>query len=209
MSSPVPSIQRCAIASGEAKLAARIRAGDEAAFEALHSAHHDALWRFAYAQIRSAEMAEEIVQDVFFALWRKRTEWEITSTVAGWLYGAVRHHALRRWRQERALVRLTDHVRARADRSGCESADEALLVAMGAACEDSHSMVVERDLDEAVMRALAGLPERRRVAMTLRWKHQLAGPEIAQVLGTTPEAVRVLLTRARQELGALLCMARE
>jgi RNA polymerase sigma-70 factor (ECF subfamily) len=209
LSKPVPSIQRCDIGSEEAKLVARIRAGDEAAFEALHAAHHDALWRFAYAQVRSAEMAEEIVQDVFFALWRKRTEWEITSTAAGWLYGAVRHHALRRWRQERAVVRLTDHIRVHADRSGCESADDALPVAMGAACKDPHKMVVERELDEAVTQALTRLPERRRIAMMLRWKHQLAGPEIAQVLGTTPEAVRVLLTRARQELSALLRLARE
>ena len=209
MSSPVPFSQRSPIASGEAKLVALIRAGDRAAFEELHAAHHDALWRFAYAQVRSAEMADEIVQDVFFALWRKRTELEITSTVVGWLYGAARHHALRRWREERAVVRLTDHIRAHADRSDCEAGDEALLVAMGAACQDSHNMVVDRDLDDAVTQALAGLSERRRVAMTLRWKHQLAGPEIAEVLGTTPEAVRVLLTRARQELSALLRLARE
>jgi len=40
--------------------------------------------------------------------------------------------------------------------------------------------------------------------MALRWKHDLSTAEIAGVLHTTPESVRVLLTRARQELAALL-----
>ena len=48
--------------------------------------------------------------------------------------------------------------------------------------------------------ALATLPERRRLAMTLRWKHDLPAPEIARVLGTTPQAVRHLLhARARRD----------
>jgi DNA-directed RNA polymerase specialized sigma24 family protein len=44
--------------------------------------------------------------------------------------------------------------------------------------------------------------------MTLRWKEDMSPLEIAGVLGTTPEAVRVLLTRARADLAALLDRAR-
>jgi DNA-directed RNA polymerase specialized sigma24 family protein len=40
--------------------------------------------------------------------------------------------------------------------------------------------------------------------MTLRWKHDMSSLEIARVIGTTPEAVRTLLTRARVDLAALL-----
>jgi DNA-directed RNA polymerase specialized sigma24 family protein len=40
--------------------------------------------------------------------------------------------------------------------------------------------------------------------MTLRWKHDLSAPEIARVLGTTPQAVRHLLMRARDEIAVLL-----
>jgi RNA polymerase sigma-70 factor (ECF subfamily) len=210
-SSPATQIQPVQprdAAGNDAELVARIRAGDQAAFEALHAKHHDALWRFAYTQVRSAEAAEEIVQDVFLALWRKRAEWEVTSTVGGWLYGAMRHHALRHLRQERAVVRLTDRA-AHAAGPATATADGAAPVAMGAPARDAHAALEEDELDAAVTRALAGLPERRRIAMTLRWKHQLAGPEIARVMGTTPEAVRVLLTRARQELGALLGHGRD
>ena len=204
MSNHANAAPQHAVSERDAPIVARIRAGDQGAFESLHAQYHHALWRFAYSQVRSPEVAEEIVQDVFFALWRHRAEWEVTSTVAAWLYGAVRHHALRRRRQAQAVVRLTDRIVAHAGRSALELSDEAIPVAMGTPSADAHRAVEERETDELVTQALAGLPERRRVAMTLRWKHGLGGVEIARVMGTTPEAVRVLLTRARQELGTLL-----
>ena len=199
-SQPNPSQART-LSAQDAELVARIRAGDEPAFEALHASHHDALWRFAHNQVRSAHAAEEIVQEVFLALWRKRATWEITTTIAGWLYGAVRHHALRHQQRERAVVRLAERA---ALQTRSDAPAEVAPVAMGASAPSAHQLVEARELDDVVVNALAALPERRRIAMMLRWKHQLSGPEIAAVLGTTPEAVRVLLSRARQELAALL-----
>lgn len=175
---------------------AAIRNGDEAAFEALYLAHHAALWRFAYAQVRSAAVAEELVQEVFLALWRDRAGWEVATSVRAWLYGAVRNQALKHLRHERVVARLADRVPG----GGAGRAE--------AAPGDAHADVEARELDQAIARALAALPERRRLAMTLRWTHDLGAPEIARVLETTPEAVRVLLTRARQELGALLRLVR-
>ena len=75
---------------------------------------------------------------------------------------------------------------------------------MGMPARDAHSVVEAQELDAVVTKALAALPERRRLAMTLRWKHDLPAPEIARVLGTTPQAVRHLLQRAREEIAELL-----
>jgi RNA polymerase sigma-70 factor, ECF subfamily len=205
-SQPNPTPTR-PLSTAEVDLIARIRAGDESAFEALHSSYHHALWRFAHNQVRTPQGAEDIVQDVFLALWRNRAGWEVTTSIAGWLYGAVRHHALRYLQRERTVVRLAE--RAVVHAAGGATSAEVADVAMGATMPDAHEAVVARELDDAVAQALAALPERRRIAMTLRWKHQLSAPEIAAVLGTTPEAVRVLLTRARQELSALLAYGRE
>lgn len=181
--------------SDEQQLIARIRAGDEEAFGALYLAHHDALWRFAYGYVRSRDVAEELVQDVFLALWSARAEWEVRTKARAWLYAAVRHQALNHLRHERVAARLLD----------ASSADPARpAVAMGAPPPDAHEAVEAGELDDALARALEELPERRRAAMTLRWKHDLSPLEIARALGTSPEAVRVLLTRARQELAGLL-----
>ena len=177
---------------GEEQLVARVRAGDEHAFEAMYLAHHQALWRFAYGFVRSREVAEELVQDVFLALWGARADWDVRTRVRAWLFAAVRHQALNHLRHERIPIPATDPL-------GSDTP-----IAMGQPPQDAHRTVEAAELDDVVEHALDALPERRRVAMTLRWKHDLSPVEIARVLGTTPEAVRVLLTRARQELRLLI-----
>jgi len=79
---------------------------------------------------------------------------------------------------------------------------------MGAPPMDQQLALEAEEIDQAVVQAIAELPERRRIAMTLRWKHDMSSLEIARVLGTTPEAVRTLLSRARADLVALLELAR-
>jgi len=73
----------------ESDLVPRIRRGDESAFELLYLAHHDELWRFAYAYVRSRDVAEELVQDVFLAVWGTRATWEVNTRVRAWLTSHV------------------------------------------------------------------------------------------------------------------------
>ena len=172
----------------DAGIVARIRGGDEAAFERLYLQYHAPLWRFAYTLVRSGAVAEDLVHDVFLALWRDHPRWHVTTSARLWLYGAVRNGALNHLRHERVVSSVADDV----------------PIAMGAPPPDAHAAVVAHELDERVDRALAGVSERRRIAMTLRWRHDFTPAEIASVLDTTPEAVRVLLARARQDLAALV-----
>jgi len=184
------------LTSGDAGVVARIRAGDEATYESLYLEYHESLWRFAYTLVRSAEIAEELVQDIFLALWRDRARWRVTTSIRLWLYGAVRNRAMNHRRHERVVAMA----------AVMESAlDEGERPAgMGAPPIDPQAALEASELDERVDRALALVSERRRIAMTLRWRHQFTPSEIAEVLGTTPEAVRVLLVRARQDLEALV-----
>ena len=189
------------------ELVLRIAAGDESACEALYLAYRAPLWRFAYGYVRSREVAEELVQEVFLSLWRNRGNVEVRACIRAWLYAAVRNHALNHLRHERIVTRLSKRAaNGRTDPHGAGAQGAERGIAMGAPSPDAQSIVEANELDEAVARAVALLPERRRLAMTLRWKHDLSPIEIARVLGTTPESVRVLLTRARQELAQLLGM---
>ena len=194
-----------AVSLDEAELVLRIRAGDESACEALYRAYRGPLWRFAYSYVHSPEVAEELVQDVFLALWRNRSEAGARGCIRTWLYAAVRNQALNHLRHERIVTRLDE--RAKQDSgNGNDTSGAERTVAMGAPAPDAHSAIEADEIDDAVMRAIASLSERRRVAMTLRWKHDMPANEIARVLNTTPESVRVLLTRARQDVVALLAL---
>jgi RNA polymerase sigma-70 factor, ECF subfamily len=188
-----------AVPSEEWNLVARIRGSDEKAFEALYLAHHDELWRFAYTYVRSSDIAEELVQDVFLAVWGSRETWDVHTRVRAWLFASVRHLALNHLRHERIVERTIGAAQAA---SGGDASTEP--VAMAAPPMDQLLAVEAEELDNACLQAIGELPDRRRIAMTLRWKHDMSSLEIARVIGTTPEAVRTLLTRARADLAALL-----
>jgi RNA polymerase sigma-70 factor (ECF subfamily) len=188
-----------AVHSEEWNLVARIRGSDEKAFESLYLAHHDELWRFAYTYVRSRDIAEELVQDVFLAVWGSRETWDVHTRVRAWLFASVRHLALNHLRHERIVARTIEVAQAA---SGNDAPTDA--VAMAAPPMDQLLAIEAEELDNACLQAIGELPDRRRIAMTLRWKHDMSALEIARVIGTTPEAVRTLLTRARADLTALL-----
>ena len=209
-SNPAVQVQPLREPENDGQLVALVREGNQAAFETIFRQHHDGLWRFAYHQVGCGETAREIVQDVFFALWRKHADWEVASSIAGWLYGAVRHHILRHRRNERMVTRITNQAaHAVLAEHGDPLVNDVLGVAMGRPTQDAHERIEAQEIEAAVANALAALPERRRLAMTLRWKHNLPAPEIARVLGVTPQSVRHLLMRAREEIVALLAAKAE
>ena len=207
---PVVNKPSAAVHDEESNLVARIRGGDEAAFESLYLARHDELWRFAYTYVHSRDVAEELVQDVFLAVWGTRATWEVNTRVRAWLYASVRHLALNHLRHERVVTRTI----GAGAWAGGHAASEAIAhtsgtaqlqaMTMGTPPMDQQLALEAEEIEKAVLHAIAELPERRRIAMTLRWKHDMSSLEIARVLGTTPEAVRTLLTRARDDLSALL-----
>jgi len=61
-----------------------------------------------------------------------------------------------------------------------------------------------RAAGDIVNAAIAGLPERQRVALVLTYYEELANAEVAEVLGVSVEAVESLLARARRKLKEVL-----
>lgn len=150
----------------------RIRAGDPAAFEALYRAYWERLYAFAFRYLRSKEDAEEIVQEVYFRIWRGHAHWVPAGAVRNYLYLAVRNAA--HDRLERAAVARR--------------------------CQVGQEMAAEIDLEEAdlaaeVERALAELPSKRSTICKLRLINELSYAEIAKRLDISEKTVETQLAR--------------
>jgi RNA polymerase sigma-70 factor (ECF subfamily) len=175
--------QQSALPANDASTVARIRAGDEAAFDALYVQTFQELWSFA-RRYTDVTVAEEVVQDVFLRLWERRHLWDVRSTVRAYLFGAVRNRALH-------------HV----DRAAVE-ARAALALPQPS---DLSVPVDERgDILDAVTRAVAALPERQRAAMILRIQRSLTHAEIGDALGVSSAAAGALVRKAEAKLRVAL-----
>jgi len=171
-------------AAREREWVARIRAGDEAAFEQLFEAYFAALCDFAQSYVRDPDAAEELVQNVFLRVWQIRAEWQ-PDGVTAYLFGACRNRALSQRRHERIVARFEDR-----------AAHEGLPIASGQAPSDPDEDAQASELAEALRRAIHQLPERRRMVVILRWEHHLSHAEIAQVLGISVKTVETQFGRA-------------
>jgi len=180
------------LAGADATIVARLREGDPATFETLYRQSHKRLWRIALAFVHRQDDAEEIVQNVFVRLWETRTSLRISAGVESYLYGAVRNESLRFLRHARVVDRAARTFAG--DLTPVTSAPDAR----------ADRQVEQTEADERLRRAMATLPERRRIALTLRWGEELSYRDIGALLGVSEQAAQMLVARAKRDLQAIL-----
>jgi RNA polymerase sigma-70 factor (ECF subfamily) len=173
-------------ADADAALLRRAGAGDRYAFERLLTRHGDALFRFATRTCGSERDAEDAVQDGLLSAWKGAGTFRGESSARTWLFQVVVHACRRRHRRRVGEPdRHAEVEEAEALASGERGADERLA---------------DRQVGEAMERALAALGEEAREVLVLRDVEGLSGEETAAALGLSLAAMKSRLHRARLEL---------
>lgn len=173
----------------------RIRAGDRDAFEFLFRTHYSALHRFARAHLSDATEAEDAVQDVFLRIWRDRERLVTTAPPRSYLLAAVRNQVIDLLRRRALQRRWIDPV----DPAEATSSSEL-------SSHDRPTSHVESDpaslveLEAAIRRAIADLPERSRTAFLLCRQQELTYAEAATIMGVSPSTVKTQMARALASL---------
>ena len=182
MSQPVPTDVRAPtlpLAGEERDWGARIRAGDAAAFERAFRTYHPALCKFAFRYVHSRDVAQELVHDVFATLWEERGRLSV-DRLKSYLYAAVRNLAISHLRHE--LVERRWRERAPA---GAAPLDQ----------NEGEQRLETAELEAAVERVLDRVPERCRLALTLRWQRQMSYAEVAAAMGISVKTVEIYVGR--------------
>jgi RNA polymerase sigma-70 factor (ECF subfamily) len=175
----------------EAALAARARGGDRAAFGDLVERYADQARRVARAVLQDSDDADDAAQDAFLAALVKLDQYDPQRPFGPWLMRIVSNAA-------------TDRRRRRTVRRA-ESLQEGLIA--GGVRPDA---VAERGaLNDRLRAALAQLPPRRSLAVTLFDVEGYSHAEIAEMLGIPEGTVRSEVFHARRRLRTLLADWRE
>jgi RNA polymerase sigma-70 factor (ECF subfamily) len=167
---------------------ARVRTGDADAFGAIVRDTAPRLVSFAYGLTRSRDMAEDIVQDVFAAIWHRRETWDPDSVVA-YLLTAVRNRAFKAARAREVAERHA----SRAELPSASPLPDELLEEAA----DTRLWIIRF---RALRDELDRLTERQRTAYLLRYEQGLTIPQIARVLDVSAKGAEQLVRRTTQVL---------
>jgi RNA polymerase sigma factor (sigma-70 family) len=172
-------------------LLGRYARGDAAAFERLYARHEMRIWRYVARSVGNRATADELMQEVWFAVAREAPRYRPTAKFTTWLF-TIAHHRVIDWaRSSRPPVSLE----ALGPEAGAMLVQLATDPALGpqAAAEASER-------SGALMRALGELPEEQRDAFLMQMEGDLSVEEIAAVTGASFETAKSRLRYARQKL---------
>jgi RNA polymerase sigma-70 factor (family 1) len=157
--------------------------GDDSAFQALFNLMYPPLCQFCQKIVGVKEVAEELVSDVFYTVWKNRDRFEVRSP-RSYLFTAVRNRALDYLRKGKA-TQLCD-------------LREASHIAVD--LPSGVDMLVEGELTRSLERGIATLPRQCKLIFELSREQGLKHREIASTLNISVKTVETQMGRALKRL---------
>lgn len=196
----------------DARLVARIASGDEAAFVTAYDRHAGFVFGSVARFVGDREVAAEVVQDAFMALWRRARQFDAASgSLLTWLLAIARHRAIDRLRAEgRRPGRDSIHLEAfTADGPGANgSRPDVPVELIAGASTDPGTVTSRRWLQSVVRTGISELPEHERQVILLGYGQDLSQSQIAErldwPLGTVKSRTRRAMAQLRSRLGAMV-----
>ncbi len=147
---------------------------DYRAFTELYNRHWTAVYRHALKVLRSVSDAEDIVQEIFASLWKRRHSLEIQGPLEAYLYSSTRFQCIHIIEQNIGLY------------SSIDTVPQNLLPVNPISEEhiDAHQ------LEQQINAIVETLPEKMKQVFMLSRKHQLTHREIAERLNISEETVK-------------------
>jgi RNA polymerase sigma-70 factor (ECF subfamily) len=164
----------------EKQVIGRIRQGDVQAFEWLFRQYYEKLCQWAYQYLHDIDAAEEVVQDLYYNLWRNRASMEFRVSVKSYLYKAVSNNCKMQIRNK-----------------GRRSAIEANLASSSQDTGTEPLAVLEvKEIREVVNKTLDELPEKPAQIFRMSRYEGMKYREIAEKLSISIKTVEANMGKA-------------
>jgi RNA polymerase sigma-70 factor (ECF subfamily) len=197
-------------AVAEADLLTRLRAGDEAAFEALVAGHYATMLAVAMTYVKGRAVAEEVVQETWLAVIEGLDRFEARSSLKTWILAILVNKAKTRGAREARTVPF----------SALESDEPAIPRERFRGPDDgfpghwrayparwdvsADAAVQDRETMQVVVNAIAELPPVQQTVIRMRDVEGYSADEVCAALDVSEGNQRVLLHRARSRVRSAL-----
>jgi len=177
----------CADGTTDESLVVRIAKGDKRALQILYCRHNVFIYRFVMRFLSDEASAEDVVSDVFLAVWRRAERFEGRSQVSTWLLAIARNKALSRMR-----ARTTEPL----DEEIAESVED---------LADDPEVTLQKEQRRAILQdCLTQLSAVHREIVDLVYYHGKKIEEAATILGVPLNTVKTRMFYARKRIGELI-----
>jgi RNA polymerase sigma-70 factor (ECF subfamily) len=164
-----------------------IAAGDRLSMRVLFARHHTRIYRFVLRLTGDETIAEDIVSETFFEVWRQAARFEARSQVSTWLLAIARY---------RTLTALKRRSEAQLDNeSAAEIEDPA---------ENPEIATQTKDRNEILRQCLTQLSPAQREIIDLVYYHEKTAAEVAAIVAIPRDTVKTRMFAARKKLSKLL-----
>ncbi|MDO5653963.1 MAG: RNA polymerase sigma factor [Brachymonas sp.] len=165
--------------------------GDMAAFTTLYDRHAQRIWRYVYRHVGDRAVADDLVQDVWLAVVREATRYEVRARFTTWLF-TLAHN------------RMVDHHRTRKSHTSLDvENEEGQALAETLVANSGYGPVRQiesRQQAQQLLAALDALPLEQREAFVLQAESGMSVAEIAEATGVGMETAKSRLRYARAAL---------
>ncbi|MFO7650652.1 MAG: sigma-70 family RNA polymerase sigma factor [bacterium] len=178
------------------ELVRRVQAGNNEAFEELVKRYERKVYNIAYRLMGNERDASEVLQDAFLRAYRFLPKFQFKSSFFTWLYRIATNVSLTKLRKREKVQLVSIDEPANADGD--------LPLEIPDYRYNPEKMMKQRQLREALQKAVDELPPDYRSVVVLRDLEGLSNEEVSKVLSLTVAAVKSRLHRGRLELRKVL-----
>lgn len=169
----------------DAALMKEVAAGNQKACRNLAAEHLDGTYRLALRITGNRSTAEDVAQEAFLRLWKASSRWEAKAQVKTWLYRVTHNLCIDRLRKENRY----------SDAEVPDLADPA---------DNPVTQHEKQQLRAQVQEAVAALPTRQRIALSLVHFEDCSNKDAAKVMEISVDALESLLARGKRKLRDML-----
>lgn len=168
----------------EDELAVLLRAGSEAAFNEIYNRYWDKLYIVARKRLDNAFEGEEIVQEVFCNLWRRRAEFQLEKGFNNYFSVAVKFEVINRLQKRERTQTLEKH----------------LSLELTELDETTLKQLDFNELKQQLELTIKLLPEKCQLVFRLKHEEGLSQKQIASQLDVSEKTVEAHLSKARKSI---------
>ncbi len=152
----------------------RMQQGDDAAFTSIYERYNKMLYLLAFRYFQDRSMAEDAVQQIFTRLWESRSDLRVDFNVRNYLFTMMKNYVLNTIRNENNAIEKNYQI------AYSQPNFEDNLV----------ERIEEKELSNLLNKAIAQLPEQKRLICLMKMEGKLSNQEIAEQMQLSVNTVK-------------------